>query len=669
MFLVVLISLYFISKTSGYIDSCTIIILFENQDDFLKSLPPSLLPGHYTKGQNSWIILNPFVFNVSGLVDSNSSLGTSENEPNKRIHKSVGNTNHNKIEFCVLIILCMGTENKTLFAIENSGFANSESVVFIITESEQINFASVTELSLTFYFIYSPKSGKHKSICEFCEFEPIVLIDAPIALYRIRTNKFKLNGGNLQSIWYPTIADGYRVKEAFEHTYCISNDRKLYYHKVDRCFAGYIVGMLMAANMLNITFYTSGYTEGDEEVKDNLNLFWLPMEFAIIPNNQLTFGSKMRLVAQSLIYVLHCSRLEETRVEGNKLDRYTSVFEYRIWLAFIAIILFVGFVYKSLCRGMDITWLFFGKPLTMKHNRFLIFLCMVPIVLLSSIYSAAFKTEFLFVDLPTSLVDLAKRGFKFQFYKKHIYQHVISSTPTSLINSIYKGFGISHISQLFDTKEFGFDTKFNITKTLDYMTKKKVLGVGNKGTLVYSTSYSLSLILSLVDQAIINDEYLCGTIAVPIDVYPEIRIGYITWGPLSTELDKLFTIIDESGIVSRIQKLIVFMHGLKDTVSWKKLSDSLQVPNALEMKSSLGKACLLQIAICSGIFCWVVWCHFSLFIYDRLFSKKCFLHRLINLFIVIVILPWLHVLKDFSVLVSLYELYFKRFNPFKFKWF
>lgn len=95
---------------------------------------------------------------------------------------------------------------------------------------------------------------------------------------------------------------------------------------------------------------------------------------------------------------------------------------------------------------------------------------------------------------------------------------------------------------------------------------------------------------------------------------PEMRVGYLTWGPFSTSLDELFARFDESGIVSRLQKLATYMRFIQEPVRWTTLSDSHQVPRALGLKSPLGRACLMQIIHSAVIFACSSLAHLMLYI-------------------------------------------------------
>lgn len=94
--------------------------------------------------------------------------------------------------------------------------------------------------------------------------------------------------------------------------------------------AGYIIGMLAAANTINVTFQSTGYIDEDDESAYNLNLFWLLMQFSTLPNNRLTAGLKMKLVSQTTVSIMFCRNVEEMRVVKNQLDRFFTLLEYKI---------------------------------------------------------------------------------------------------------------------------------------------------------------------------------------------------------------------------------------------------------------------------------------------------------------------------------------------------
>lgn len=145
------------------------------------------------------------------------------------------------------------------------------------------------------------------------------------------------------------------------------------------------------------------------------------------------------------------------------------------------------------------------------------------------------------------------------------------------------------MSELF-ANEYRIATEVPLKILVGLMATKKMLGVGNRGTQVYSTTSSLSLLLSLTGQVVIDNQYVCDK-----EVISEMRVGYMAWGPLSTMLDELLTSYDESGIVLRIQNLITYRLLVKERVKWEILVESLQLTKALEINSPLGRACLMQV--------------------------------------------------------------------------
>lgn len=150
------------------------------------------------------------------------------------------------------------------------------------------------------------------------------------------------------------------------------------------------------------------------------------------------------------------------------------------------------------------------------------------------------------------------------------------------------------MSELF-ANEYRIATEVPLKILVGLMATKKMLGVGNRGTQVYSTTSSLSLLLSLTGQVVIDNQYVCDMVATPKEVISEMRVGYMAWGPLSTMLDELLTSYDESGIVLRIQNLITYRLLVKERVKWEILVESLQLTKALEINSPLGRACLMQV--------------------------------------------------------------------------
>lgn len=96
--------------------------------------------------------------------------------------------------------------------------------------------------------------------------------------------------------------------------------------------------MLTVGKLINISSKLSSYAVDNEESRNNINLHWLPMQFSSLLNNRFSAGSKMRLITQEPVSIIYCSKLEETRVFKNQLDRFLTLLENRIWIALTTLV-------------------------------------------------------------------------------------------------------------------------------------------------------------------------------------------------------------------------------------------------------------------------------------------------------------------------------------------
>lgn len=535
---------------------------------------------------NSSILPSILIMWTLSGIDFANSTEDSDSESSKRAQK------YDKYfpfilrysnSLCLVIVLETFSPNTTLLAMKQSGYLYSDHTLFLqisIDNSEQV----FIDVQVNHYLIWFPETGTIFQYCVLCFSQKRILVN----LADVLNPNYKLtvfsSGKHLIGQWYPIIGDRTKIREgALTESFCVNSNRLQFYSNIITCLSGYIIAMRIAGTLLNVTFTVDILDEYDDP-QSSLNIFWLPMFHSDL---QFYENSKMKLLEQSQLFIMYCVMTGSTKRRTNNF----LTFKLDLCIAFILSLLLYAVLYKKLSKGLDLFWLFIGKPMVQKHRKGFIVMYLPSILILSIVFTASMSIDFLFADLPVSLVDIAKRGFKFQVHRKPILYTVLLSTPKHIVKALSNGFGVKSFVEDVISKDFGFTDRWPVGTMLDEMTRQKLLGVGSKGSMAYTTNAQMSNILSFVPAAVIENKYLCASVLIPDEVYPANKIGYMTWGPMSTKLNEYFTRLFESGIVVRNQVIIMFMRRVKESIRWSELSASLQVPKPLSLESALGLGC------------------------------------------------------------------------------
>lgn len=500
---------------------------------------------------------------------------------------------------CVIFLLETNTVNSTEIAVKSSGYVNSEFAIFLKLEDTTTELDIYTEFFTSIvFFVLIKSTGALLSICDS----------------NAKNNAIKYNISSDMSqncpysqilgFWRPTINDGFRIREgALKERACVTTNRAQFYAHILKCISGYFVAIRITASLLNISFSIdfSDFEDQEENGQDYLNIHWLPILHSVLP---VYASSKLKLVGQSQVSVIHCRRSGERKQYLNIF----AAFHLHVWLLIIATIGLYILIYQAPLKAIDLFWVLIGYSFTAKHKNVFIFVYLPCTIVLSSTYNAVVSNSNMFGKSIESLKEFAEQDYKYQAKTETLVKTISISTPKYLQKSLSKAFGVTNFVSDMVSKEYGFTDQLPLNVMLHEMTYNKILGIGNQDGVGFTTSFTLSNILAIVKSAIIDGEHVCGSVQVPEDVFPKMRTGYLTWGPRSTLLNKLMTGMDEMGVIGRNQKLLMYTKGVKDGISWSEVSASLNIPTAISLRSTLGVAGIILVVLNVLVFAGTIIC-------------------------------------------------------------
>lgn len=498
-----------------------------------------------------------------------------------------------------IIVLIDTTSNEaTKIALLTSGFLFSDHTIFVKFEGKT-DSTDDFEMQFPNFVLYNELLKTFSIQCKnFQRVYTSISNELQQLLYRCQQKSFNIAGQ-----WHASTLEVKPVSNAIKNIDCISSKRKIMYHSLRFCQSGYMTGLLLAAQKFNLTFEPEPTTDLDQEYDKVLLVYWIPLLDANLPNAHLYYRSKMRLLIDSDVVVMFCTKMADT--VNTKYEKNFWSFDNQVQVILLIIFLTFSFVYKSFSKGFGLFWLLVNKPLTRKHLRKLVFAYMVSSIFLTAHHSAVFSTNQVTVRIPISLKELTLQKYKF-----HVQPHVFNNLMKILSNrtklQFSNAFRVTKFENLFEFH----NESVRLEKNLEKVARLRALGLGNSGRPVFSSSIFLGKILAISDKVLINNTFLCSSITIPDKTVSNMRFGYITWGALSTELNIAFGKLAETGIVSRLQYYVTQMTQKTQNTSFIPLKISLRVPSSLKMNSLVGNFGLLQIYFgCFVLFIFSVYFH------------------------------------------------------------
>ncbi len=212
------------------------------------------------------------------------------------------------------------------------------------------------------------------------------------------------------------------------------------------CFGGYVVAMLLSVKAYNITFTTNWV-----EHPAPLTVKWLPVLSLEYPKVDISYKSKFRMVSASKTIVMYCSAIEDLIIHN--WDKTFSILEGKIWGTLFCIVLIYTFIYKNIFKGLDLLWHLVGKRFVYKHRPSLVLGFILGILMLSLVFSATFNTKFLNFHFPTTLAELAKKGYKLYLLEKKDRNQILQFMSPELQAAFANAFGVKNLTNYLTWKK------------------------------------------------------------------------------------------------------------------------------------------------------------------------------------------------------------------------
>lgn len=439
--------IFFICSASAYlIDHC--LVTFVSELKF-----PTLVP-YKQLFENHW---NTFTF----YETVNLNLGfNSEDLLNDDfvIDVKTGffrfNFRHSK--FCAIFFLLTHSLNGTLTAIQTSGYATSDNVLYLIRSgNENVELLEAFEngilenddesgiltqfvhSNLAFYGLSSTEMIKVFGIyCYTCN---NTISDTSVNL-KVDTLQTVLSQSQLINsvhhdkggVLYGSVT-GSGYKSAYLELSCgLTLGRLAFHRNLFECESGESIALVLALRSRNATISEFKQFGAAEKPQDGwrLSVRAASLYFRKQPPDILLYRWKIAFsFYRDSFNIFFCKNLNSIVI--TKWWIYFSVFHWNVYITWLGVLFIYGFfLHRSAKLTIDLVWPFFSYKMILQHSRNFVCGYVLAMLVLNSHYNAAVSTNCFGCQVPSTLQQLLKQNYTFYAYD---YQNinVLFSTSTN----------------------------------------------------------------------------------------------------------------------------------------------------------------------------------------------------------------------------------------------
>ncbi|CAL8132818.1 unnamed protein product [Orchesella dallaii] len=507
---------------------------------------------------------------------------------------------------CVAFIFTVKSFNETVRAIQNSGYGSSNDAVFFIETSSLLEDDHVVNGFLNNLF-YSEGPSFHATIvfftstsrevgvfCYFCfekdksihkQYTQLLYSDLQIVSHKINSNGY----GNLAYV-YDVM--GHATQSRAENCLLYYNpkrERTGVFGEHVNCSAPWAWEMSFVTRRLNMSA-----TCNIDKIDENSNRWFLQARFGeglmlTLPNEYIQTRGIIQFVDQVRLEAVSCRELATSRVINLSI---TSAFDKWSWGCLVIMIVLYGLTFRSITKGFDILWTFFGKPLMCSRRQCSLFILVFMVSLLSYIYQSVISSDSMQLAEYPGFFKLIKEGYKISVPDKRPVVSVINSLKNSTIESMTKQFG-AHPLTVLNAGEYKFET-------LDFFRNMSRL----KHVVTYQTHPHVITTIGKDVVAYMGDDLVCKVFSLSDYFEFPYRYTFRFWSYLSHPFSKALGHLFSAGIYNRLNNIMNARAG----INIKKLrivkSTTFSKPIPIALKSTIG-ICLCICAAVNG--CALIW--------------------------------------------------------------
>ncbi|CAL8084072.1 unnamed protein product [Orchesella dallaii] len=449
--------------------------------------------------------------------------------------------------------------NETLISIENSGYATSEHAMFIIPREDLTTYEELIEsFNQSTTLFENTEAPFHADIlfyypnltlifCLFCPNKLNKIENVSMPLIKAKAKELTRNGhGNILAFPMPLgtpSSAGPRVNKCLKIHF--KRDLKDSVLSLSiKCTDSQLFSLGLLQPILNISIDISGRGVSESHQNWFLNV---RQEGFLLPNDNVYLQTRgwIVLVEGLNLDVFVCQDKNNLLVFDFKL---TSRIDNYVQILCILIFFMYLFLYKNVCKAIDMIGALFGKPFLFKHPRKCIFVYLIACLFFSCNYQSNVSSESVRMLEFGSFQQFQKAGYKFvqKNYKQVI--RILNAAPEVTKQRINKFFGPpeqAFVKLFGELREPGFFGNW-----------RKVINAATKYKLFIPSFLKLGQFLAVkADVMYVEEEILCKIFHLTKLSPLPLEFSFRSWSYMSARFNEVFGQLIESGIYGEIRNL------------------------------------------------------------------------------------------------------------------
>ncbi|CAL8067964.1 unnamed protein product [Orchesella dallaii] len=521
-------------------------------------------------------------------------------------------------QVCNLFLILATTFNTTITAITNSGFGTSEDALFIVippdgnentnaqgfsTELKSLEWETKNAFyaNLAFVSFESSKFLSKVAISVYCYRCPDSLgnlhdleIDTTITLSTIVSQCKQWNRNGYQhTVYVHTTFNVSEEKSAPLHQ-PILNGRDNFYKSISYHYMADHLNFVILSKEMNMTIdpiIRQFNVEQESEVYWHLSVKEIMGSNLILRNVLPVTRGTFTLVNQINIRAMYCMRSSE--LVKITWDIYLRVLDFPTWVCIGMILLGYALIYKNVLKALDLIWIMFDMEFWYRHPRKILGFYLIGAVFLPWAYDGGMSTDFVNLESPKGFNKLYQSGYRLWVTQVKDFRKSTNLMPEYTKKAFLNGKNVKYVSDLFyNLDDIQFPTVPN-KKVMVMAEKKLLLPIGLEAMFIFP---SLVHALSVKELAVVETDFVCGTIEMSSRYEFLLASVYQLQGHMSNHLLLLMSISQEAGLGIYYHNLIIFRKSIVSKLKIEDVSSALS-SSTLAVRTPLGAVCLAYVLL------------------------------------------------------------------------
>lgn len=225
-----------------------------------------------------------------------------------------------------------------------------------------------------------------------------------------------------------------------------------------------------------------------------------------------------------------------------------SVFVPELWILIVLVGITLAVFYGNMKRGMDIVWLFTGRGLEIRHPRKIIGYILLTCCMIANIYAAYFKSDSMLSGRFASIKELADDGYKLWVAPEtpSFVKRFYGSMPEPIRNGIDAFFG-------------GLDFLSAGEPPTSKTSVERITTMAERNLYLWANDHLDLLYTFGKNPKYVRNAYMCKVMSWE-DEYNKIsdHITWRTWGYISTNVVTSHSYLLQAGLYARAKNILLF---------------------------------------------------------------------------------------------------------------